>query len=253
MAADQFHGGSADRRRVALLSVRGALVRPSLPRGIVLLVIGVTYLALQAARNMELFGFFVPVAVAGTIGLRLPPASGPFLGRIGSPLLALMALAWLAIAGWPPSRIRPGASAGHFVAQALRHARATGLTDRRVLNAYGFGGQLIAMGIPTFIDGRSELFGENFILSFLGVLKLEGQSQPVAALDRFNVGWTLRTGTPLIQLLDVLPEWRRDYADEVAIIHVRTTARPAPPSLRLSMIIMGQGQTKPGLPSHDHN
>ena len=46
---------------------------------------------------------------------------------------------------------------------AIAFARDAGLTGKRVFNHYGFGGYLISVGIPTFVDGRGELYGGDFI------------------------------------------------------------------------------------------
>ena len=50
---------------------------------------------------------------------------------------------------------------------ALQFAREAGLTKGHVLNHYGYGGYLISVGIPTFIDGRGELFGGEFIKKYV--------------------------------------------------------------------------------------
>ena len=44
-----------------------------------------------------------------------------------------------------------------------------------MFNHYGFGGFLIPAGIPTFIDGQAELYGEDFIKRDADATKLRGQ------------------------------------------------------------------------------
>ena len=45
-------------------------------------------------------------------------------------------------------------------------------------------------------------------------------------LDQYGIAWTLiAPERPAAVLLDHLPGWRRLYADDVAVVHVRT----APP------------------------
>jgi hypothetical protein len=47
-------------------------------------------------------------------------------------------------------------------------------------------------------------------------------------LDRYNSAWTLiAPERPAAILLDHLPGWRRLYADDIAVVHVRSG--PAPP------------------------
>src|ERR1019366_3869605 len=43
----------------------------------------------------------------------------------------------------------------------------------RVFNDYNFGGYLIYSGIPTFIDGRTELYGADFMLRYFRATQLK--------------------------------------------------------------------------------
>ncbi|MGA7867214.1 MAG: hypothetical protein WCA23_25040, partial [Stellaceae bacterium] len=96
-----------------------------------------------------------------------------------------------------------------------------------VLNDYGFGGYLIFSGIPPFIDGRAELYGDEFIQRYIEAMLLESDELP-NLLDQNRIAWTLiAPERPAVPLLDHLPGWRRLYADDVAVVHVRTD--PAPP------------------------
>ena len=45
----------------------------------------------------------------------------------------------------------------------------------RVLNYYNYGGDLIGAGIPTFIDGRGELYGRDFIGAYVNAVNLRGE------------------------------------------------------------------------------
>jgi hypothetical protein len=43
-----------------------------------------------------------------------------------------------------------------------------------------------------------------------------------SAVDRFGIRWTiLQQGSPLIEVLDKDPKWRRVYADRWAVVHRR--------------------------------
>jgi len=45
------------------------------------------------------------------------------------------------------------------------------------------------------------------------------------AARRVRVGWTLvSAGEPAVILLDLMPGWRRLYADDIAVVHVRGQA-----------------------------
>jgi len=110
-------------------------------------------------------------------------------------------------------------------ASALAAAARLGL-DGPVLNSEGFGGYLIFRGVPTFIDGRAELFGEAFLNRYLAV---EGGSEPAlaAVLDAYGVTWSLMApNQAATSRLDALG-WQRVYADAVAVIHTRRSAQAA--------------------------
>ena len=76
----------------------------------------------------------------------------------------------------PPSAIMPAA--------AFEHAREAGLKGR-VLNHYNYGGYLIRAGIPTFIDGRGELYGGDFIKRYADAVNLRGEEPFETLLERY--------------------------------------------------------------------
>ena len=91
-----------------------------------------------------------------------------------------------------------------------------------VLNDYSFGGYLIFAGIPTFIDGRGELFGGPFIVRYNRDMSLADLRDFLVLLDQYKFGATLLApDTPAVALLDRLPDWQRVYSDDVAVVHKR--------------------------------
>ena len=106
---------------------------------------------------------------------------------------------------------------------ALDFVRESGIKGR-VLNQYGYGGYLIGAGIPTFIDGRGELFGGEFIKAYVDAVHLRGKDPAVLqnTLERYKIDWTLLLKEqPANKLLATLPGWRRAYADDKTVIFVR--------------------------------
>ena len=73
----------------------------------------------------------------------------------------------------PPSR--PPASAG---------------LDGPVLNSIRFGGYLMLSGIPTFIDGRADLFGDAFLARDAAASAGIGTALP-DLLEEYAIAWTL--------------------------------------------------------------
>ena len=110
-----------------------------------------------------------------------------------------------------PSNVTP--------ANAVHTLRAA--TSGPILNDYNFGGYLDFVGIPPFIDGRAELYGEAFMLRHARALTLQNLPDFLRLLDEYRIGATLLApSTPAVALLDRLPDWQRIYADDVAVVHL---------------------------------
>jgi len=112
---------------------------------------------------------------------------------------------------------------------AIDAARTAGLTGR-VLHSIRFGGYLMFIGIPTFIDGRADLFGDEFLARNAAASAAIGDALP-GLLDHYAIAWTLfEPSSQAVTLLDHLPGWKRLYADDYAVIHYRETPvnEPAP-------------------------
>ena len=84
------------------------------------------------------------------------------------------------------------------------------------------GGYLDFVGTPPFIDGRSELYSQAFILRYDRALNLQSIPDFLRLLDEYHFGATLLApSTPAVALLDRLPDWKRVYADDIAVVHAR--------------------------------
>jgi hypothetical protein len=109
-----------------------------------------------------------------------------------------------------------------FVTPQAAVAEANLARAGRVFNDYSFGGYLIFAGIPTFIDGRGELYGGPFINRYNRALALIDLNDFLKLLDEYGIGATLLTPqTPAVPMLDRLPQWQRVYSDDVAVVHKR--------------------------------
>jgi hypothetical protein len=207
---------------IGLAFYRGVAL--SLPRIALLLLL--TQMALSHVRCIEAFAFLVPLAIA------MPFGPGPQVRRDvarvrSSPVIS--ALAVLAVAGGTLASTLLY-MAHHdfvFVKDQVPQAALGVLREhqaKRIFNAYEFGGYLIANDVPTFIDGRAELYGERFVMNFFNAVEGHDTDQLPGMLDAYNIDATLLVpGKPSTQLLDRLPGWTRLYADDVAVIHVRTS------------------------------
>lgn len=185
------------------------------------------HMALVHQRHGELLGLVAPLLVAPALapqlrrralGRELAPlgrrlavlletANAGRLALAGALVLAAGASAWRLPIAHEKNRFTPTAALA-----AVEAHRVTG----PVLNDYNFGGYLIFAGIAPFIDGRNDLYGDEFIKRYSKTGELP------QLLQQYKTAWTLFGATsPRVTLLDYLPGWRRLYADDVAVVHVR--------------------------------
>lgn len=211
------------------------------------LLLTLLHLALKHLRHADLLALLAPVLLARPVAeqwlnasIHKPAASaldawGRRLARpasaagVASTILLLVAISWNAVRS---DVLRPP---GHFAPQAALNAlQASGISGVG-LNGYDFGGYLIFSGIPTFIDGRADLFGDGFLRTYVNAVTLNGAGGGLTELmKQHDVQWTLLpSGLPAINLLDQLPGWQRVHSDPVAVVHIRTSclinrSAPAP-------------------------
>jgi hypothetical protein len=198
--------------------------------GMLLLLV---HMALQHRRYGELLGFVAPLLLAPALAPQLAaraaghtgsmldrsieamakPARAGGIALAGAVLLALTAAVLHGRAPYQPaSRMTPIAALAAVSAQNV---------EGPVFNEYGFGGYLIFSGIEPFIDGRAELYGDAFIKRYLDAISAFSD-QLMVLLNEYGIAWTLISPqSPGVALLDHLPGWRRLYADDIAVVHVR--------------------------------
>jgi hypothetical protein len=225
-----------------IVLVIGFATRLCLRLGVVRLVtlLGLLYLSLKHQRHMFLLGLLSPILLATPLCgpvRKAVRASTPPTGSRGArrrdgerwkPLFVMMAtlLSGLVVGGvlrtkpfYPEERVA--------VQNAIAFSRQQGLAGP-VLNTYDLGGALIYNGIPAFIDGRADLYGDEFFEAFLDAVQLNGDGDPSALfhlLDIHGVEWTLlKPGEKAIAVLAMSDEWEKVYEDDNAVIHQRQAA-----------------------------
>jgi hypothetical protein len=221
MPADFSRFGAFEMAILSLIA--GALyggVRLTPPR--IALVLGLLHMALSHVRNVEIFALLLPLVVLTPVASQfaLRPA---WSARIGAPITAVAAVVLL-LGGWtwllavntpfaPPESQSPAAAV-----DALKVHN-----PKRVLNDLPFGGYLIWRQIPVFVDGRAELYGEAFDVAYYRAMQLKDVNQFLDLLKTWDIDAVLLTpGTPAVSLLDNIGGWRRAYADQNAVLHVRS-------------------------------
>ena len=219
--ADFSKFGAFEMSILALIA--GALyggVRLTPPR--IALVLGLLHMALSHVRNVEIFALLLPIVVLAPVASQfaLRPA---WRARTGAPM-PVMAVILVLLGGWtwllavntafaPPENQSPAAAV-----DALKAHNA-----RRVLNDLPFGGYLIWRQIPVFVDGRAELYGEAFDIAYYRAMQLKDVNQLLDILKKWDIDAVLlMPHTPAAGLFDHIDGWRRAYADEKAVLHVRT-------------------------------
>jgi len=133
----------------------------------------------------------------------------------------LLFLAVLAAGGWIAGVIARNdeAIAQRYPVQALEYVEAHGLADKRVYNSYNWGGYLLWRGYPVFIDGRADVYGDEFIYYYLQTYQLQGDWR--RPLDDYGVDYVLIESTASLgTLLREAQDWQEVYRDEVAVVFV---------------------------------
>ena len=93
-----------------------------------------------------------------------------------------------------------------------------------MFNTHRYGGCLISEGVPVFIDGRLEMYGDAFFSRYLAAT---GGDEKVLSklLNHYRIAWTLLLPHDgAVAVLDRLPGWHRAYADAQAVVHIRDNA-----------------------------
>ena len=213
---------------LALLGMLSLGLRLPLTRIIMLLVL--LHMALLHKRFAENLGIVGPLLAAPMLAPQLPRLAFPAFGRklarfdtrllrpIGTATGAILALA-LALAALRSGIVH---DSGRFAPAAALAAVARHRITGPVFNDLNFGSYLIFSNIAPFVDGRVDVYGDGFLKRYETVGELP------ALLTQYKIVWTLlEPENPRVALLDLLPGWRRLYADDLAIVHVREDAGTA--------------------------
>jgi hypothetical protein len=183
----------------------------------IVMLFGVLHLALSQVRHADLLGMLAPIFLARPLAeqFKAIAVDGPVSltrHKMWLPIAAVaMLVATTALASLrgiaPAARVTPANAI-----QSVQLARAG-----PILNDYDFGGYLDFVGIAPFIDGRAELYGERYDRA----LGLQNLPDFLRLLDEYRIQVTLLApSTPAVGLLDRLPDWKRAYADDIAVVHM---------------------------------
>jgi hypothetical protein len=207
---------------------------PLIRVGILLVLL---HMALEHARHAELLGFVAPLVLAPALAPQLKVRLGErgvfaidrIVAEFAKPAtasgtaLVVAILLVVSVAKLHGAAIKPGVP----TPEAALAAVAADHVEGPVLNDYEFGGYLIFRGTKPFIDGRY-LYGDAFIRRFVEATQVSSDQLP-HLLSEYGIRWTLFSARrPAVILLDHLPGWRRLYADDIAVVHVRDDETTSP-------------------------
>jgi hypothetical protein len=110
--------------------------------------------------------------------------------------------------------------ARHYPLGALDYIEAHNLAEKRMYNSYNWGGYLLWRGYKVYIDGRADVYLDQFMDEYVLAYQLRGDWR--RPLDRFDVDYILlESGASFATLLEASDEWERAYRDDQAVIYVR--------------------------------
>ena len=197
----------------------------SVPLVRLIVLLGLLHLTLKETRHQMVLAVVAVLLLAEPIGRALAGDKPAFVLPKLSPgaRMAALAVMILAFAGVSAARL---AIPAHLTEgptapiKAFAHVPQD-LRAQPVLNDYGMGGYLIFNGVKPFIDGRADMYGDDFFEAYVKALKPD-QPRLQALLARYKVRWTLlRAENPAVPAMDAMPGWKRLYADKTAVVHVK--------------------------------
>lgn len=196
-----------------------------------ILLTGTGYLALTSARNLSLFAVVVapPLSwhltqVLNENGFRLRPIRtvSPFMGRVNLLLVILMVLgvSVRVVSVLLPDHVREMQTAVLPVDAVayLQDEQPDGL----LFNTYNWGGYLIYAlpDYPVFVDGRTDMYGDDFLTAYLQTYLGEDSWQDTFAA--YDIGLVLvELDAPIANVLAEESDWVELYTDELAVIYQR--------------------------------
>lgn len=232
-----FHGLQPLELWLLGLMVAGLGFRLKLPPLRLLFVLLLVHLSLQAMRHGDLLAVLVPLLVSAPLGAQIKARLGAretggivaqfaALARPAAwPAVVLTAVLVVVVGMVRLSQQLALSDAPATPVSALAAARQAGLSGP-VFNTQVFGGYLMLSGVPTFIDGRAEMYGADFTRRYLAAARGD-EATLTRLLDKYRVEWTLlEPGSGASLVMKRLPGWQRVYSDPYAVIDRRIGGAP---------------------------
>ena len=185
----------------------------------VILAVGGTVMACLHIRFILLFVPFFAPAFAVMLARWIPAYQRSKDKYLLNALLMTAAVVAM-VHYWPTKKSLDAAVRKQFPVGAVQYLKEHP-SSGKMLNSYGHGGYLVEAGLPTFIDGRGDLYERGGI--FGDYMNLT-QFKPGAfgILRNYDISvCLLNRDEPLATALLESQNWQRVYIDEVSAIYVR--------------------------------
>lgn len=197
--------------------------------GIVLLG---SYLAVQHSRMVFVFGILVAPIVCRLLATswRGYRASQDHPKINAALMTAALILIWRE---FPSDALLQSQIDQAYPVAAVSYLNDNGVSGN-LLNEYAWGGYFIwaAPERPVFVDGRTDIFDWTGVLGeYMRWYTL--QEPPNLLLDKYQIDYSvLATNSQISRAVALLPNWRKVYADDVAVVFTRRPSESEAP-LRL--------------------
>jgi len=216
---------------IGLLAMVAARRSPSLTDGV--LFAGTAAAGLLSARHIPIFAIVASPIICRHLLLALEDTRFYALlsGRAREdPAGRLAILNWLLLllflvvaAAWSLAKLggNEAAIAGRYPEAAVDYLVENELDNQRVYNSYNWGGYLIWRGLPVFVDGRADVYGDEFLHYYRRTFDLTNRWQQ--PLDEYDVDYVLvEHHSPLSNLLAASDSWQLAYDDSLASLFARS-------------------------------
>jgi hypothetical protein len=203
-----------------------------------LILIGLTLMAWQAIRFLLIVG---PIGGAIVAVVLSPVVSESRLGRSAAWILERLArpaagrrgaingaiVVSLLVLGFGVALLRTSPPAQSVEISRVLPSGAVAWMDAhdpgtRIFNRYEWGGYIgeHRPQQPIFMDGRADVYGDELLRMYVGIIGLHGD--PQATFDRYRIDYAVfPPATPLAAWFDASAAWERVYQDATAEVWVR--------------------------------
>lgn len=114
----------------------------------------------------------------------------------------------------------PASIAKRYPVAAVDFLEREGLVGERIYNSYNWGGYLIWRRVPVFVDGRADVYGDEFLTLYFKAFGADKEwEEPLEAYDAEYV--LIEEGREIALILALSDEWREIYRDKLAVIFER--------------------------------